>query len=359
VARLQHWSPASLPLPADYGAALLALLAWPDIASKESVFRQYDYTVQTNTVLGPGGDAAVLRIKNTNKAIALATDGNGRYCYLDPETGGAAAVAEAARNVVCVGARPLAITDCLNFGNPEKPEVYYQLEYCIEGMSRACEVLGTPVVSGNVSLYNETRDAAIYPTPIVGMLGLLEDRSRRCDHAFKNEGDLIYLLGETRDELGGTAYLEAIHGLVAGPPPCLDLPFERAVQECLLQAIQQGLLQSAHDCSDGGLAMAIAESCIAGGVGAQLALPAAWATLRPDAALFSESQSRIVVSLAPDQAPSLEALARQHSVPCHRLGTVGGPALTVAGLFQVDVPTLEQRWRRGLPAAGHAQAKET
>lgn len=351
VARLQRWMPDSLPLPGDYGGVLLRLLAWPDIASKEAVFRQYDYTVQTNTVLGPGGDAAVLRIKGTNKAIALSTDGNGRYCYLDPLTGGMAAVAEAARNVVCVGARPLAITDCLNFGNPEKPEVYYQLQQCIEGMSRACEALGTPVVSGNVSLYNETRDVAVYPTPIVGMLGLLDDRSRRCDHAFKNEGDVVYLLGETREELGGTAYLEAIHGLVAGLPPQVDLGRERAVQQCCLEAIRRGLLRSAHDCSDGGLAVALAESCIAGGVGARITLPEVWAGLRPDAVLFGESQSRIVVSVAPDRAAELEALAARHGVPCYRLGTVGGTALEISGLLAVDVPVLEEHWRTGLTLA--------
>ncbi|MDP6494337.1 MAG: AIR synthase related protein, partial [Dehalococcoidia bacterium] len=225
----------ALPIPIESAESiLLRLLSFPDIAGKEWIYRQYDHQVQTNTLQAPGGDAAVLRVKGTGKGIAMSTDGNGRYCYLDPFVGGIIAVAEACRNLTCVGAEPLAITDCLNFGNPERPEVYYQMEQCIEGMTKACEALGVPVISGNVSLYNETRGVAIWPTPVVGSLGLLEDAEKRCTTAFKDEGDLVVLLGaaEVSDDaryLSGSAYLEEVHGEVAGIPS-IDLVLEVRVQ---------------------------------------------------------------------------------------------------------------------------------
>ncbi|MDP3769198.1 MAG: phosphoribosylformylglycinamidine synthase subunit PurL, partial [Dehalococcoidia bacterium] len=269
--------------------ALLGLLSSPEIASRRWIWRQYDHQVLTNTVVGPGSDAAVMRIKGTNKAIALATDGDGRMCFLDPYVGGVLAVAEAARNVVCAGAEPLALTDCLNFGNPEKPDVYFQLEQCIRGMTAACEALGTPVVSGNVSLYNETSGEPVYPTAVVGMLGLIEDVERVVPMGFQRDGDQVFLLGvaELRgdaSDLAASEYLKAFHdGLVAGQPR-IDLDLEVRVQRLCLEAARRGLVRSAHDCSHGGLAVALAECAIEGGRGLDargLAIAG-----RVDAALF-------------------------------------------------------------------------
>jgi phosphoribosylformylglycinamidine synthase len=343
---------------------LLTLLAAPNIASKRIVYRRYDTTVQVNTVLGPGGDASVLRIKGTPRALAVATDGNGRYCWLDPLMGGRIAVAEAARNVSCTGAQPLAATNCLNFGNPEKPAVYYQLQNCIEGMAQACEALGTPVISGNVSLYNESAGEPIYPTPIVGVLGLLDDASKRCPHQFQRAGDVVALLGETRDEIGASEYLERVHGLIAGRVPEIDLDLEVGVQTACREAIGLGLLSSAHDCSDGGLAVAAAESCTGPwGVpeddaarnvpplGCRLALPEGWRRLRPDAALFGESQSRILVSLRAENWAALEAIARRHGVPLHRLGETGGARLVIAPHVDVSLEKALTAYQTGLPAA--------
>jgi phosphoribosylformylglycinamidine synthase len=342
-----------LPTPTEEaGSILLRLLSFPDIASKEWIFRQYDHQVQTNTLQGPGGDAAVLRVKGTRKGIALSTDGNGRYCYLDPFAGGAIAVAEACRNLACVGAEPIALTDCLNFGNPERLEVYYQLEQCIRGMAQACRVLGVPVISGNVSLYNETRGVAVWPTPVVGSLGLLEDAERRCATAFKDEGDVVLLLGVAgipgeAHSLSGSVYLEVVHGKVAGVPS-IDLELESRVQRLCRKAIEEGLLHSAHDCADGGLAVALAESCVAGGIGFRgtCAVEGRW-----DAALFGEAQSRIVVSLAHDDMPGFEKLASEEGVPWVRLGSVGGTTLSLSPLMDVPVSELEVAWRGGLEKA--------
>jgi phosphoribosylformylglycinamidine synthase len=326
------------------------LLRSPDIASKRWVWRQYDHQVLTNTVVGPGSNAAVVRIKGTTKAIALATDGDGRMCYLDPFAGGAMAVAEAARNVVCAGAVPLALTDCLNFGNPEKPEVYYQLEQCIDGMVAACEALGVPVVSGNVSLYNETNGEAIYPTPVVGMLGLIDDIERVVPMAFQDDGDAVFLLGGVlrgdAADLAGSEYLKMHHGLIAGKPR-IDLDLEARVQRACLAAARAGLLKSAHDCSRGGLAVALAECCIEGGWG----LDATDAAIegRLDAALFGEAPSRIVVSTAdPD---GLRALASGHGVPLTPLGRVAADRLRLAAAIDVPVTDLRRAHEDGLPAA--------
>ncbi|MBI4282676.1 MAG: phosphoribosylformylglycinamidine synthase subunit PurL, partial [Chloroflexi bacterium] len=257
-----------LPTAGSPNDMLLQLLSSPNIASKEPVYRQYDHQVQDNTVIAPGGDAAILRVKGTRKGLALVTDGNGRYCYLDPYTGGAIAIAEAARNLACVGAQPIAVTDGLNFGNPERPDVYYQLEQVIQGMADACRAFKIPVISGNVSLYNETKGEPIYPTPVVGMLGLLTNVEKRCSHAFQGAGDAVVLLGDDgrSGNLGGSEYLERVHGLVAGKPS-LDLKLERRVQRCILTGIKLGIIKSAHDCSDGGLAVALAESAIGGRTG--------------------------------------------------------------------------------------------
>jgi phosphoribosylformylglycinamidine synthase len=348
---LQNADLASLPLPSDpWGSVLLRLLASPNVASKRSVYRQYDHQVIDNTVVSPGADAALLRVKGTSKGLALATDGNGRYCYLDPYHGGSIAVAEATRNVVCLGTEPIAVTDCLNFGNPERPEVYYQMEQCISGMAEACSVLGVPVISGNVSLYNETRGGAIYPTPIVGALGLTEEIDRRCTPGFKDPDDVVFLLGDPTQEistLGGSEYLELVHGRIEGRPR-IDLELERKVQQTCLAAIRSGLLKSAHDCSDGGLAVTLAEACAIGAVG----FNGSWDTgPRADAALFGEAQSRIVVSVIPGDVEKLEAEAEARQAPLTRLGIVGGDRLSVEGTVDVPVAEIATAWEGGLEAA--------
>ncbi len=341
------------PEPAEGSpqAALLELLSSPEIASKRYVWRQYDHQVLTNTVVGPGSDAAVMRVKGTRQAIALATDGDGRACFLDPYAGGALAVAEAARNVVCAGAEPVALTDCLNFGNPEKPEVYYQLEQAIRGMSAACEALGVPVISGNVSLYNETNGEAIYPTPVIGALGLIDDVDRVVPMGFQREGDAIFLLGLNTlrgdaNDLAGSEYLKLFHdGLVAGRPK-IDLDLEVRVQKLCLAAARAGLLASAHDCSRGGLAVALAECCIDGDLGLDardLAIDG-----RLDAALFGEAASRIVVSTR--DAPALESLAKEHNVPLARLGRVAGDRLALSAHIDAAVAALREAYETGLPA---------
>ncbi|MBC7293167.1 MAG: phosphoribosylformylglycinamidine synthase subunit PurL, partial [Thermoleophilia bacterium] len=268
-------NPAASPQPeVSLEEILIDLLGSPNICSRRWIWQQYDHQVQLNTVIVPGGDAALLRIKKSGAGIAVCTDGNGRQVYLDPYRGGKAAVAEAARNVSCVGAKPIAITNCLNFGNPDNGPIAYQLARTIEGMAEACEVLGTPVISGNVSLYNESFGQPIYPTPVVGMLGLMEDVTKHCTIAFKEAGDVVYLLGQATPALDGSEYQKRWHGGPAGRIPDVDLTAELALQEVLRQAIADGLLRSAHDVSDGGLAVAVAESCIAGGQGALLDLDA-------------------------------------------------------------------------------------
>jgi phosphoribosylformylglycinamidine synthase len=298
--------------------------------------------VQTNTVIPPGGDGAVLRIKDTRKAIALSADGNGRLCYLDPYQGGAIAVAEAARNLVCTGAEPLAITDCLNFGNPDKPDVYYQLKECIRGMAAACRVLNTPVISGNVSLYNEIKGKAIYPTPVVGMVGLIDDIDRHCTSGFKDEGDPVYLLGgEGIDGLDGSEYLELVHGVVAGRP-VIDIVVEKNAQQCCLSLIRSGSIKSAHDCSDGGLAVALAECCIWGEIG----FKGGWKTRgRLDAALFGEEPSRFLVSVAPAKATKLEKEAARRGVRMTKLVEVRGTRLIVEGLVNKRIGDLKETWQ--------------
>ncbi len=334
--------------PIDPGEALLKLLATPTIASKRWIYRQYDSTVRTNTMVGPGSDAGVIRVKGTRKALAMATDCNGRYCWLDPYAGAQLAVAEACRNVAAAGAVPIGATNCLNFGNPEKPEVMGQLVAAIRGMGDACRALGVPITGGNVSLYNETDGRAIYPTPTLGVVGLLEDASRALTSWFKRAGDAVYLLGVTGDDLGGSEYLKAIHGRVAGRPPLLDLAAERRLHVFMADAAAAGLLVSAHDPSDGGLAVALAECCFVRedvGLGAVLEIPAG---LRPDIALFSESPSRMVVTAR--DGVGVEALAARHGIPSVRLGIVGGHrlALRQSGSVLVDlaVARLSEAWTR-------------
>jgi len=276
----------------------------------------------------PGGDGGVLRVKGSNKALSFTIDGNGRYCYLDPYAGGAIAVAEAARNLVCTGAKPLAVTDCLNLGNPERKDVYYQLKECIRGIGSACRKLAVPVISGNVSLYNEAKEGPIYPTPICGMVGLIDGIDRWCDIGFESEGDQVFLLGSDLDSdgLGGSEYLELVHGLVRGRPD-IDLDLEKRVQSCCLKAIRRGVITSAHDCSDGGLAITLAECCLRKGLGFK---GEGWRFGgRLDATLFGEVQSRIVASVKSEKVRWLEEIAAVSRVPVTRLGVVRGRRFTI------------------------------
>ncbi|KAF0209367.1 MAG: phosphoribosylformylglycinamidine synthase subunit PurL [Actinomycetota bacterium] len=336
------------------GDVLLALLASPNICSRRWIWQQYDHQVMLNTVVLPGGDAAVLRIGDTGRGamttrgVAVSSDCNGRYCYLDPYVGAQIAFAEAARNVVCSGGHPAAITDCLNFGNPEKPEVFWTFHESVRGLSDACRAFGVPVISGNVSFYNESFGSPIYPTPTVGMVGVLDDVSKHCTMSFKSEGDVIFLLGETENEIGGSEYLKLTHGIVSGRPPVLDLDLEQAVQATVLDAIEAGIARSAHDCSEGGLAVTLAECCIAGGLGADIHLED---DLPAYASLFSESQSRIVVTTTPDDAERLVALAIAYEIPYTVLGTVGGESLSFEGVAGLTLANLRRAWEPALEKA--------
>ncbi|MBA3438400.1 MAG: phosphoribosylformylglycinamidine synthase II, partial [Pyrinomonadaceae bacterium] len=343
----------------DYDKSLLCLLGAPNIASKEWIYRQYDHMVRTNTVILPGADAAVVRIKETRRALAMCLDGTGRFCAADPREGAKLTVAEAARNVVCVGARPLAITNCLNFSSPEHPEVMWAFSEVIDGMAEACRAFDVPVVSGNVSFYNETEGRGIWPTPVIGMVGLIEDVRRIIQHGFKAEEALIALLGETNDDLSISEYAASIEGRTgeemtsAGRVPALDLKRELAVQTACLAAIEQGLLLSAHDCSDGGLAVALAESCFSSlnrsSVGASVLLSG---PLSIAAHLFSESPSRIIISFKESALNQVEEIARRAHCPLTMLGRTGGEQLRIAvngeEIFQLNVNQLEAHWRTSL-----------
>ena len=342
-----------VPLPQDGPQeTLIRLLASPNIANKEGVYRQYDHQVQTNTVVGPGSDAAVLRIKGTDKAIAVTIDGNGRLCQLDPYQGGQIVVAEVCRNLSCSGALPLAITDCLNFGSPERPDVYNQLEQAIQGIADACRVLEVPVVSGNVSLYNESRGQAIFPTPVVGGLGLLEVATNATRSAFAGEGLMVVLLGADPslvdvDDLAGSEYLQRIHGRVEGRPK-IDIDLEKRVQALCREGIGQGLITSAHDCSEGGLAVALAECSIQGGIGfnGDFAIDDRW-----DAVLFGERQSRIVVSLPGDLMTAFVPLASSFGVPVSILGYTGGDRFQLKEQVDLPVSQITEVWNKGLEVA--------
>ncbi len=336
------------PLPGDLDAALLKLLASPNICSRRWVYRQYDHMVQTNNALWPGGEAAVIRIKGSRRGVALVTDGNGRRCYLDPRRGARLVVAEAARNLSCAGARPLAVTNCLNFGNPEKGEIYHQFQEAVEGMAEACRELETPVTGGNVSFYNESFGKAIYPNPVVGMMGLVEDTGRIMTHGFKDEGDAVLLLGGGRPAVDGSEYQLRIHGEVAGRIPDVDLNQEKKLQTLVRGAILEGIAKSAHDVSDGGLACCLAESAIEGGVGVAVELEAG---LRPDVALFGEAPELVVVTAAEADLERLERI-NGAGVPVKRIGRVGGNRIRVSagGKDVIDTPVAEaaQVWRESL-----------
>ena len=329
----------------DFNNDLLDVLSSPTIASKKWVYEQYDYMVMTNTIVGPGSDAAVIRIKGEDKAVALSTDSNGKYCYLNPWRGGAIAVAEAARNIVCSGGKPLAITDGLNFGNPMDPEIYWQFKNSVEGITKACKELDTPVIGGNVSFYNESPKGAIYPTPIIGMVGLLDSLEDQTTMHFKDEGDLIYLIGQTGEELGGSEYLKVKEGKVDGYVPQLDLNLENRVQKTVREAIKNNIIKSAHDCSEGGLAVNLAESCFRNGLGVNIEINE---KTSKKALLFGESQSRIVVSISEKQASKLENIAVKNCVPYEHIGVVKGKQFKFNNLINLDVEEMKAKWETAI-----------
>ncbi len=340
-------------LTTDHGQSLLTLLSSPNLASKEWVYRQYDHMVRTNTVVLPGADAAVVRIKETRKALAIALDGNGRYCTANPREGAKLMVAEAARNVVCVGAKPIAITNCLNFASPERPQVMWSFSEVIDGMAEACAAFETPVVSGNVSFYNETEGRGILPTPVIGMVGLIEDVKRVIQPGFKQAGDLIAVLGDTREDLSNSEYAAVIEGNVTGGVPVLDLEVEKAVQAACLRAAEAGLLRSAHDCSNGGLAIALSECCFSSlnraAIGADVDIAG---DLDLVGRLFGETPSRIIVSFSENDRAEVETIATAAHCPMTMLGKVGGDLLRISSgaeeVISIPVAELEHAWRSSL-----------
>ncbi len=330
--------------------AFLGIFKSTNLVSKKWVYNQYDYMVRTNTAVIPGGDASVIRIKGTNKALSMKTDCNARYVYLNPRRGGQIAVAEAARNVVCTGAEPLAITDCLNFGNPYDPEVFYMFREAVAGIGEACKVLNTPVTGGNVSFYNESPDSAVYPTPVVGMVGLIEDISHITTAYFRDEGDLIYLIGDTKPEIGGSEFLKEYHGLITGNCPGIDLEIEKKIQQAVLQAIRKGWIKSAHDLSDGGLAVALAECCIMNQdhpIGASI--QSYENNLSPEYLLFSESQSRFLLSTNPALKEDVEKFFRESSVVIYWIGKVGGSSLKINDWLELPLETLRRIYYQTIP----------
>ena len=343
---------AKLPEPERGDKAFKKLLGSPNIASREWVYEQYDHMVRLNTLVLPGSDAAVLRIKETQKAVAISVDCNSRFCYLDPYEGAAIAVAESCRNIVCSGATPIGLTNCLNFGNPEKPEIMWQFEQAVQGMGDACRYFDIPVVSGNVSLYNETKGQAIFPTPTVAVVGLIENQKKTMTQGFKKSGHCIGLIGFTMEELGGSEYLKVLFDKNEGKPPVLDRKQEKNVQTLCLELIKKGLIQSAHDCSEGGLLIAVAESCFSSpeeNLGATLELKS---TLRSDALMFSESQSRIVISFPEELKDKIEDLASSHSVDFSLIGSTGGSKFTVninnQEYINQNIKTIKKIWKTSL-----------
>ncbi|MFQ5876559.1 MAG: phosphoribosylformylglycinamidine synthase subunit PurL [Acidobacteriota bacterium] len=350
--RVERLRLEAVPEPPDGNEALRTLMLSVNLASRESIYRTYDHMVRTNTVVRPGSDASVIRLKGTSRGLALSVDCNARYCYLDPKEGARLAVAEAARNLACVGAEPVGTSDCLNFGNPEKPEIMWQFERTIEGIREACTALDAPVVSGNVSFYNETEGTPIHPTPTIAIVGLIQDVGPSLTHWFRKEGDLIFLFGEPAGSLAASEYLALLHGEEAGRPAPVDLDRERAVQAAVRGAVATGLVTSAHDCAEGGLAFALLECCVGGpdgSIGAGIELQAEG---RLDALLFGEAASRIIVSAPPECRARLDNLARSSGAPLHLLGRVGGDRLSISvgGTRVVDLEVAPARvaWRSAL-----------
>ncbi len=340
---------ASLSDKRDWNETLLAMLSSPNLCHKGWVFEQYDSSVRTSTAVGPGSDAAVIRLRKTDKALAMTTDCNARYCFLNPKLGAMIAVAEAARNIVCSGGKPLAVTNCLNFGNPYKPEVYYTFTEAVAGMGEACRVLGTPVTGGNVSFYNEDPQRAVFPTPTIGMVGLIAHTRHITTQWFKDDGDIIFLLGHNGDDLGASEYLHVIHGETRGQVPNINLEFEKLLQTTLLTAIQQGVIKSAHDVSDGGLAIALAECCISNHENQHGAAISLSDQLRPDSLLFGESQSRVIITASSENAALIQKLFEQAKIPTVKIGTVGGTKLAISGLVSVPLDSLSRAFYNAMP----------
>jgi phosphoribosylformylglycinamidine synthase len=350
LAASRAWTAESVPVPDDLRATLLTLLAAPNLCSRRWVWEQYDSTVQTNTVAGPGGDAAVLRVKEAApRGLSLAMDGNSRRCYLDPYEGARQTVAEAARNVSCAGGEPVVVTDGLNFGSPDEPERYWQFRECVRGLADACRDLDLAVVSGNVSFYNESPAGPIFPTPIVGVLGTVADVHRHATPAFKRQGDAILLLGEPAGRLEGSEYLSSLHGIDRGAVAPIDLAREASLQALVRGLISDGVVDTAHDLSDGGLAVALAEMCLAGNIGAIVRLPEGDA--RIDARLFGEAPSRIILALPGARLAEALAAADAAGVPHCRLGETGGEQLAIAGALEVSVGEMREAHERTLPQA--------
>jgi phosphoribosylformylglycinamidine synthase len=336
----RRFSADQVPAPSDLHEAFLKLLRSPNIACKDWVYEQYDTAVQTNTTLGPGIDAAVMRIRGSEKLLVVTTDGNSRYVYLSPRIGGSIAVAEAARNIVCVGGRPLAITNCLNFGNPYDPEVYWQFTEAVAGMREACIALGTPVTGGNVSFYNEGPDGPTFPTPVIGMIGIIDTIDFVTTPDFKDPGDSVILLGDTIGHIGGSEYLHVIKGLTAGEAPSLDLQSELRLEQALMELIRKRLLKSAHDLSDGGLAAALAESCLLGSpkpIGATINLQG---STQLDRMLFGEDQSRVLITASNSNLPNILSITSGFEVAAHIIGQVGGAQLTINSQLHFSIDEL-------------------
>ena len=342
--KLRFFDFDSIAEPTDLGECVIKLISSPNIGSKRWVFEQYDSMVRTDTLVQTEGDAAVIRIKDTTKQIALSTDCNSRYVYINPRRGGMIAVAEAARNVVCVGAKPLAITNCLNFGNPYDPEVFWQFHEAVEGIGEACRILNTPVTGGNVSFYNESSTGPIYPTPVIGMLGLFETERIAIPSYFQDDDDLIVLLGTPLGQIGGSEYLERIHQTVAGDAPLIDLSKEKRTHKAYLQMVNLGLVKSCHDVSEGGLATCIAESCISGPdmIGGEIDLKIKG---RKDFGLFAEDQSLLVISIRPNNLESVLKIANSHSISIQKIGITGGSTYVWKGYFELDLASLRKKWK--------------
>jgi len=347
--RIKRLNARKLPVPEDLNKVFTKLISSPTIASKEWIYRQYDHMVQAKTISLPGSDAAVLRLEGTKKGIAAATDCNGLYCYLDPYRGAQIAVSEAARNIACSGAEPAAVTDCLNFGNPDKEETYWYFENAVKGIADSCRFFGIPVVSGNVSFYNESPKGPVYPTPAIGMIGIIDDTARLCTRGFKNEDDIIILFGETKEELGASEYLKEIHGVVRGPVPEINLEREKRIRTAVLECIKKGYLNSAHDCSEGGLAVAVAESCFGDGrriLGA--VIDNLKEKIRLDALLFGESQSRVIASANKIMFNQVRKIAEKEGAPVTVIGRAGGRRLSIfrgqRKVVDVPVKSLYKTW---------------
>lgn len=341
---------ADYPTACDWNHLLIRMLASPNLCHKGWVFDQYDSMVRTNTAVGPGSDAAILRLRGTEKSLAMTTDCNARFVYIDPRLGTQSAVAEAARNIVCSGGQPLAVTNCLNFGNPYKPEIYYCFAEAIKGMGDACRVFNTPVTGGNVSFYNEDPDRAVFPTPTIGMIGVIDKHEHITTQWFKQNGDVILLLGKNSEELGASEYLHTIHDQTRGTVPKLDLDNELNLQKSLLSAIRDGLIISAHDCADGGLAIALAECCISNReqqVGATVKLED---SIRPDCLLFGETQSRVIISCHPQKLSELLKHFKESSVPCTEIGLVGGDRLVINDLVETKLEKISHAFYEAMPS---------